>query len=73
VARLPRDQLNVPYDPAEGNGRLRFDKFNGPSTDVVLVKLSYLWEPLSGHTLTQIIREPMRPLGLEITLPARPT
>ncbi|MDB4955297.1 MAG: hypothetical protein JWO36_2866 [Myxococcales bacterium] len=44
-----RDQLNVPYDTAEGDARLRFDKFNGPSTDVVLVKLSYLWEPLSGH------------------------
>lgn len=41
-----RNQLNQPYDVAEGPGRVRFDKLVGPSTDVFLVKLSYLWEPL---------------------------
>jgi hypothetical protein len=33
----------------EGQGRLRFDKLGGPSTDVFLVKLSYLWEPLKSR------------------------
>jgi hypothetical protein len=33
----------------EGNGQLRLDKINGPSTDVLLVKLSYLWQPVSAH------------------------
>jgi hypothetical protein len=43
-----RNQLNTPYDPMlDGAGRLRFDKVGGPSTDVFLVKLSYLWEPFS--------------------------
>ena len=32
------------YNPLEGEGRLRFYPFlKGPTTDVVLVKLSYLW------------------------------
>jgi hypothetical protein len=44
-----RNQTNLPYDPMEGVGRLRLDKLNGPSTDVVLVKLSYLWEPLRSR------------------------
>ncbi|HMG56920.1 MAG TPA: DUF5916 domain-containing protein, partial [Kofleriaceae bacterium] len=44
-----RNQGNLPFDPAEGVGRLRFDKLNGPSTDVFLVKLSYLWEPLKSR------------------------
>jgi hypothetical protein len=34
----------TPYDPTEGRGRIRFDRFaNGPTTDVILVKLSHLW------------------------------
>ncbi len=38
------NQEQEPYDSAEGVGRLRFLPFkNGPTTDVVLVKLSYLW------------------------------
>jgi uncharacterized protein DUF5916/cellulose/xylan binding protein with CBM9 domain len=41
-----RNQLNTAYDVMEGQGRLRFDRLDGPSTDVFLVKLSYLWEPL---------------------------
>jgi hypothetical protein len=44
-----RSQANVAYDPMEGQGRLRFDKLGGPSTDVFLVKLSYLWEPLKSR------------------------
>jgi hypothetical protein len=43
-----RNQLNSPYDPmADGIGRLRYDKLAGPSTDVFLVKLSYMWEPFA--------------------------
>jgi hypothetical protein len=39
-----RNQQQAAYDPTEGNGRIRFDRFaNGPTTDVVLLKLSYLW------------------------------
>ena len=39
-----RSQEQELYDPAEGNGRLRLLPFkNGPATDVVLLKLSYLW------------------------------
>lgn len=41
-----RNQLNLPYNLSEGRGRLHLDQLDGPSTDVVLVKLSYLWEPL---------------------------
>ena len=44
-----RAQDNEPYTPAEGIGRLRLDRLNGPSTDVFLVKLSYLWEPLRSR------------------------
>ena len=37
------NQQQTPYDPAEGNGRIRFDRFvDGPITDVILLKLSYL-------------------------------
>jgi hypothetical protein len=39
-----RNQEQTLYDPAEGPGRIRLDRFaGGPSTDVLLVKLSYLW------------------------------
>jgi hypothetical protein len=39
-----RNQQQSPYDPAEGSGRIRFDRFaEGPTTDVLLLKLSYLW------------------------------
>jgi len=38
------NQGQTRYDPLEGEGRLRFYPFlDGPTTDVVLVKLSYLW------------------------------
>jgi hypothetical protein len=37
-------QTQTGYDPAEGPGRIRFDQFaGGPTTDVLLLKLSYLW------------------------------
>ena len=39
-----RNQEQTAYDPTEGKGRLRIDRFGGgPSTDVLLIKLSYLW------------------------------
>lgn len=39
-----RNQQQSLYDPTEGPGRIRFDRFaDGPTTDVVLLKLSYLW------------------------------
>ncbi len=39
-----REQQQAAYDSAEGNGRLRFDRFtSGPTTDVLLIKLNYLW------------------------------
>jgi hypothetical protein len=39
-----RNQQQTPYDPIEGPGRIRIDQFaRGPATDVVLLKLSYLW------------------------------
>jgi hypothetical protein len=44
-----RHQTQIPYYPTEGPGELRFDKLNGPSTDVFLVKLSYMWEPFAGR------------------------
>jgi hypothetical protein len=40
-----RAQLNSPYDPMQV-GRIHFDHLYGPTTDVFLIKLSYLWEPL---------------------------
>ncbi|CAN5687384.1 hypothetical protein BH11MYX1_BH11MYX1_01380 [soil metagenome] len=44
-----RSQANSAYDPlSDGAGRLRFDKLTGPATDVILVKLTYLWEPFWG-------------------------
>lgn len=39
-----REQQQSPFEPMDGAARLRIDRFtNGPTTDVVLVKLSYLW------------------------------
>jgi hypothetical protein len=39
-----RNQQQSGYDPMEGPARLRLDRFsNGPTTDVILLKLSYLW------------------------------
>jgi uncharacterized protein DUF5916/cellulose/xylan binding protein with CBM9 domain len=39
-----RNQQQVAYDPMEGPGKIRFDRFpGGPTTDVLLLKLSYLW------------------------------
>jgi len=39
-----RNQQQAPYDPMEGPGKIRFDRFSGgPTTDVILLKLSYLW------------------------------
>ncbi|HMG20660.1 MAG TPA: DUF5916 domain-containing protein, partial [Kofleriaceae bacterium] len=39
-----RNQQQSGYDPMEGPASLRLDRFSGgPTTDVVLVKLSYLW------------------------------
>lgn len=40
-----REQRQSPFDPMqEGRGRLRFDRFaDGPATDVVLLKATYLW------------------------------
>jgi hypothetical protein len=39
-----RNQQQSGYDPMEGPASLRFDRFsNGPTTDVILLKLSYLW------------------------------
>jgi hypothetical protein len=39
-----RNQQQSAYDAMEGPGRIRFDRFaGGPTTDVVLLKLSYLW------------------------------
>jgi hypothetical protein len=38
------NQQQSTYDAMEGPGRLRFDRFSGgPTTDVLLLKLSYLW------------------------------
>jgi hypothetical protein len=38
------NQSQTFYDPMEGTPKLRFDRFSGgPATDVILVKLSYLW------------------------------
>ncbi len=44
-----RNQNQAGYDPAmDGLPKLTFDRFgNGPTTDVFLAKLSYLWEPLT--------------------------
>jgi hypothetical protein len=42
-----RTQQQVPYDPSEGAGRLALNRFvGGPTTDSVLLKLTYLWQPL---------------------------
>jgi hypothetical protein len=39
-----RNQQQTAYDAMEGPGRLRLDRFvGGPTTDVILLKLSYLW------------------------------
>ena len=39
-----RNQQQTGYDAMEGPGRIRFDRFaGGPTTDVILLKLSYLW------------------------------
>lgn len=39
-----RNQQQSAYDAMEGTPRLRFDRFSGgPTTDVILLKLSYLW------------------------------
>lgn len=39
-----RNQQQSAYDPAEGPGAIRLDRFaGGPTTDVILLKLSYLW------------------------------
>jgi hypothetical protein len=38
------EQQQTAYDPMDGPGRIRFDRFaGGPTTDVLLLKLSYLW------------------------------
>jgi len=43
-----RSHQQVPYDPAEGPGGVNLAQFaGGPSIDTVLLKLTYLWEPLS--------------------------
>ena len=42
-----RNQNQLAYDSTMGPAELRFGHFEGgPSTDVLLVKLSYMWEPL---------------------------
>ena len=39
-----RNQQQAAYDPMEGPGSIRIDRFTGgPTTDVILLKLSYLW------------------------------
>lgn len=38
------NQQQTPYDPMEGPAKIRPDRFaDGPTTDVLLLKLSYLW------------------------------
>ena len=44
LAVYTRSQAQTDYLAAEGGGRLSLSPFHlGPTTDVVLVKLSYLW------------------------------
>jgi hypothetical protein len=44
-----RNQQGVPYSMSEGAANLRFDRLDGPSVDVLLAKLSFMWEPLTGR------------------------
>jgi hypothetical protein len=44
IAVYTRSQAQLDYAVAEGPGRIAFAPFrSGPATDVLLLKLSYLW------------------------------
>lgn len=61
IVAFTHSQQQLPFNFAEeGLGQLNLVKFNqGPITDVLLVKLNYLWEPLA----TRLVRRPDKAVG----------